>query len=83
MTVLNNNSSPYEETDADRRRGILDDNALSVDLVSAVAGDRPLTEPRTIVRESIRKRQRGFLHPLLYQLNGGSSDHTVAYQHLS
>lgn len=36
--------SEFGETDADRRRGILDVNALSVDLVSALAGDRLLTE---------------------------------------
>lgn len=44
MAVSNNDSSLFEETDADRRRGILDDNSLSLDLVSALAGDRPLTE---------------------------------------
>jgi hypothetical protein len=36
--------APAEETDADRRRGILADKGLSLDLVSALAGDRPLTE---------------------------------------
>lgn len=36
--------SQLEETDADRLRWILDANALSVDLVSALAGDRPLTK---------------------------------------
>jgi two-component system, cell cycle response regulator len=44
MAVSNNDSSLFEETDADRRRGILDDNSLSLDLVSALAGDRALTE---------------------------------------
>jgi diguanylate cyclase (GGDEF)-like protein len=45
MTVSNNNdSSLIEETDADRRRGVLASNALSLDLVSAYAGDRALTD---------------------------------------
>jgi diguanylate cyclase (GGDEF)-like protein len=44
MKGINSNSSRSEETDADRRRGILADNALSLNLVSAFAGDRALTE---------------------------------------
>jgi hypothetical protein len=40
MMVLKDNSSFLEETDAVRRREILDNKALSVDLVSAFAGDR-------------------------------------------
>ena len=44
MTVPNDNSTVFDETDADRRRGILGDNALSLDLVSALAGDRPLRQ---------------------------------------
>ena len=44
MTAPNDNSSHVEETDSDRRRGILAHSALSVGLVSALAGDRPLTQ---------------------------------------
>ena len=44
MTTANDNRSLVEETGFDRRRGILADNALSVELMSAFAGDRQLTE---------------------------------------
>lgn len=44
MSVSREHSSPFEENDADRRRGVLADNALSLEMVSAFAGDRPLTE---------------------------------------
>ena len=36
-------TSLVEETDADRRRGILSDNALSLDSVYGLARDRPVT----------------------------------------
>jgi two-component system, cell cycle response regulator len=69
MTVRNNNSPPYEETDADRRRGILDDNALSVELVSAVAGDRLLTETEKHRLDDLRKnRGLRFFSDLLYSI---------------
>jgi diguanylate cyclase (GGDEF)-like protein len=69
MTVPNDNSSLFEETDADRRRGILADNALSLDLVSALARDRPLTEAEKN-RLSDLKRSRGsrFFSDLLYSI---------------
>lgn len=44
MTIDSDDERFSEETDSDRRRGILADNALSVELVSAFSGDRPLTE---------------------------------------
>lgn len=58
-----------EETDADRRRGILDDNALTVDLVSALAGDRRLTEAEN-TRLGHLKKERGhrFFSDLLYSI---------------
>lgn len=58
-----------EETDADRRRGILDDNALTVDLVSALAGDRRLTEAEDR-RLGHLKKERGhrFFSDLLYSI---------------
>jgi diguanylate cyclase (GGDEF)-like protein len=69
VTVSNNNSSLFEETDADRRRGILADNALSLDLVSALAGDRPLTEAEKNGLDYL-KQSRGlrFFSDLLYAI---------------
>jgi len=69
MTVPNDNSSPHEETDDDRRRVILGDNALSLDLVSALAGDRPLTEAEKN-RIGDLKKSRGlrFFSDLLYSI---------------
>ena len=69
MTVPNDNSPPHEETDDDRRRVILGDNALSLDLVSALAGDRPLTEAEKN-RIGDLKKSRGlrFFSDLLYSI---------------
>jgi diguanylate cyclase (GGDEF)-like protein len=69
MTVPNENSSLFEETDADRRRGILDDTSISLDLVSALSGDRPLTEPEKNRLGDLKKR-RGlrFFSDLLYSI---------------
>lgn len=44
VTTDNDDERFSEETDSDRRRGVLADNALSVKLVTAFSGDRPLTE---------------------------------------
>jgi len=69
MTVTNNTSSPLEESDADRRRGILDHNALSVDLVSALAGDRPLKEAEKNRLDNLKKsRGLRFFSDLLYSI---------------
>jgi diguanylate cyclase (GGDEF)-like protein len=58
-----------EETDADRRRGILADDALTLDLVSALAGDRILTEADTIHLDEIRKiRSNRFFCDILYSI---------------
>lgn len=69
MTRSNDNSSLFEETDADRRRGILGGSALSLDLVSALAGDRPLTETEKY-RLGELKKSRGlrFFSDLLYAI---------------
>jgi diguanylate cyclase (GGDEF)-like protein len=69
MTVPNDNSSLFEETEAHRRRGVLADNALSLDLVSALAGDRPLTEAEKN-RLGDLKKSRGlrFFSDLLYSI---------------
>jgi diguanylate cyclase (GGDEF)-like protein len=67
MTASETNSLPVEETDSDRRRRILADTALSLDLVSALAGDRPLTEVEKN-RLADLKKSRGltFFSDLLY-----------------
>jgi diguanylate cyclase (GGDEF)-like protein len=69
MMVPSDNSSPNEETDADRRRGILADNALSLDLVSAFAGDRQLTEAEKNTLDDLKKsRGLRFFSDLLYSI---------------
>ncbi len=69
MTAPDDNSPPYEETGADRRQGLLADNALSLDLVSALAGDRQLTETEKIHLGDLKK-SRGckFFSDLLYSI---------------
>ena len=63
------NILPVEENDADRRRAILDDNALSVDLVSAVAGDRRLTKAEKCRLDGLKKiRGLRFFSDLLYSI---------------
>ncbi len=62
------NASPSrDETDADRLGGILADNALSLDLVSAFSGDRPLTTSESLLLEAL-KQTRGdtYYSDLLY-----------------
>ena len=44
MQPGSNSAYSHEETDADRKRSILTENALSLDLVFAFSGDRELTE---------------------------------------
>lgn len=59
-----------QETDADRRRGVLADNALSLDLVSAIAGDRPLTEfDRRLLGEYLSTRGRHYFSDLIYSIS--------------
>ena len=58
-----------EETDGDRRRAILDANALTVDLVSALAGDRELTAQEKHHLERRREdRGRRFYSDLFYSI---------------
>lgn len=68
MTALNP-PTPFEETDADRRRAILGDTSLSVDLVSALAGDRLLTkaEKKRVV-DLKKSRGSNFFSDLLYAI---------------
>lgn len=69
MIVPNDNLSLIEETDADRRRGILGDNALTMDQVSAFAGDRPLTEAEENHFSELKKiRGPIFFSDLLYSI---------------
>lgn len=69
MTVPDDNTPSYEETGADRRQGLLADNALSLDLVSALAGDRQLTETEKIHLGDLKKsRGRKFFSDLLYSI---------------
>jgi diguanylate cyclase (GGDEF)-like protein len=60
---------PAEESDADRLRGMLSDDALSVDLVAALAGDRQLTTDEEKRFVDVRK-SRGFrfYSDLLYSI---------------
>ena len=69
MKMPNTDFPQIEETDADRRRGILSDNALSMDLVSALAGDRPLTKAeKKRVSELNKSRGLNFYSDLLYAI---------------
>ncbi|MBV5317327.1 MAG: GGDEF domain-containing protein [Desulfobulbaceae bacterium] len=69
MKVPKVDARQLEETDADRRRGMLDDHALTVDLVSALAGDRQLTDAEN-ERLGQLKKERGhrFFSDLLYSI---------------
>jgi diguanylate cyclase (GGDEF)-like protein len=65
----NENRSSHEETDADRLRGILAYDALSVTVVSAFAGDRPMTEDEESFLSDLRKsRGQLFFSDLLYAI---------------
>ena len=69
VSSAENKSSLSEETDADRRRGILADDALSLDLVSAFAGDRTLTEAeKNRLAELKKNRGLRFFSDLLYSI---------------
>lgn len=70
MLKINSDTSSFLETEADRRRDILGDNSLTVDLVSAFAGDRLLTKKEEYRLHEITKR-RGpfFFSDLLYAIS--------------
>jgi diguanylate cyclase (GGDEF)-like protein len=58
-----------EETDVDRLGGLLADNALTLDLVSALAGDRPMTEfEKTFIDDLKKSRANKFYSDLLYAI---------------
>ncbi len=69
MTAPDDTPLQLEETDADRRRSILGDAALSMDLVSALAGDRKLTKAEKNRLNNL-KNTRGltFFSDLLYAI---------------
>ena len=59
----------HDETDADRLRGILALDALSVDVVSAYGGDRELTEDeRSLLANLAESRGELFFPDLLYAI---------------
>jgi diguanylate cyclase (GGDEF)-like protein len=56
-----------EETDDDRLSSLTEDGALSLDLVSALAGDRQLTDTEKIISDDLKKSRGGkFFSDLLY-----------------
>jgi len=69
MNVQKRGSRSHDETDGDRLRGILAHDALSVGLVSAFAGDRPMTEAEESLLSDL-KQSRGalFFSDLLYAI---------------
>jgi len=67
MSAQKRGSRSREETDADRLRGITAHDALSIGLVSAFAGDRPLTETEESFLSNLRdNRGEQFFPDLLY-----------------
>lgn len=69
MMEPNTQLSVLEETDADRRQTILDHKTLTADLVSALAGDRPLSKTEKNRLDDL-KTSRGlrFFSDLLYSI---------------
>jgi len=66
-SVPNGDRSSHKETDTYRLRRILAHDPLSVDLVSAFAGDRPLTEAEESLLSNLKKsRGELFCSDLLY-----------------
>ena len=69
MSDRDSSSRSQEDTDADRLRGLLAPDSLSLDLVSALAGDRPLTEAeRGFLAEQKTRRVEQFFSDVLYVL---------------
>ncbi|MFC1587249.1 GGDEF domain-containing protein [Planctomycetota bacterium] len=62
-------SLPHEETDSDRLRGIVSPLALSIDLVSVLAGDRTPTEVEQQLLSTMRNhRGQRFFSDVLYAI---------------
>src|SRR3974377_1336338 len=69
MTVPKDDLPPYEETATDRGRGLIADTPLCLDLVSALAGDRQLTEAEKNSLDDLKKsRGLRFFSDLLYSI---------------
>ena len=67
MSIPKNKSPSFDESDTDRLGGLLADDALSLDLVSAFAGDRPLTKAEKVYFNNLKeKRGDTFFSDLLY-----------------
>lgn len=71
MTATNTDDARhYEESDADRRRSLLGDQGVTLDLASALVGDRPLTEATTHRLDHLKKsRGPQFYSDLLYAIS--------------
>jgi len=67
MSAPDSGSRPQEDTDSDRLRGLLAPDALSLDLVAALAGDRPLTDAeKAFLVEQRSRRAELFFSDVLY-----------------
>lgn len=67
MNIIENDSTPGEEAIFEQLGGVPGDKALTLDLVSAIAGDRELTESEKTFIEDIKKtRGEKFYSELLY-----------------
>jgi diguanylate cyclase (GGDEF)-like protein len=62
-------ATPGEETEIERLDGLVADNALTLDLVSALAGDRQLTESeKTLIDDFKKSRADKYYSDLLYAI---------------
>ena len=69
MSSQNERTPSWEENDSELVGGLLIDNVLSLDLVSAFAGDRPLTEyEKTFIEDFKKSRGEKFYTDLLYAI---------------
>lgn len=62
MVARKDYSYIFEETDSDRRRGILANDVLSLDMVSAIAGDRQLTRTEKLRLDELETRRGPWLY---------------------
>lgn len=75
MSNPHTNSPSQEVTDADRLRGLLTPDALSLDVVSALAGDRPMVDvEKVFLAEQRGRRGELFFSDILY---------VITHQHFS
>lgn len=70
MTIFEQTVSVLESPGVDRLGYLLTQHPLSLELVSAFAGDRPLTEPeRILVDDLMKRRGKEFYSDLLYAIS--------------